>query len=341
MKKVRNGFVKNLHYLWLAGVIALGLMTIVATGGGGGDGGGAGGAPPPGISYTGIKDPAPIDKNNAEGLTVGAYEGGRTGAAIGQLGAVQTEQSGSIGYSRILKVSQVLEGSLRQVDLMSRSGETFIDKIYTETGTIDGNCGGSASYTISVDDQTGDFSGSLSFSNYCEDGVTISGAVSFSGKVDLVTEELVRFSLSFSTLSGTSGSDSFTLNGSITTDLTVYPYVMTMSMLLRDNSTDKVYWVKDYTMIVTEGAGYMDVELSGTYYDPDYGYIAFITTVPFRISYGDESPSAGTLIVTGETGSAGGSTMARLTVLSSTTYQVEADTNGDGTYDWDSGILYW
>jgi hypothetical protein len=42
MKKVTNGFVKSLHYLCLAGVIAIGLMTIVATGGGE-DGGGEGG----------------------------------------------------------------------------------------------------------------------------------------------------------------------------------------------------------------------------------------------------------------------------------------------------------
>jgi hypothetical protein len=41
MKKTRNGFVKNLHYLSLVGIIALGLMTIVATGGGGGGGGGS------------------------------------------------------------------------------------------------------------------------------------------------------------------------------------------------------------------------------------------------------------------------------------------------------------
>jgi hypothetical protein len=39
MRNVRNGFVKNLNYLCLVGVIALGLITIVATGGG--DGGGA------------------------------------------------------------------------------------------------------------------------------------------------------------------------------------------------------------------------------------------------------------------------------------------------------------
>jgi len=38
MKKVRNGFIKNLRHLCLIGVIALGLMTIVGTGGNGDDG---------------------------------------------------------------------------------------------------------------------------------------------------------------------------------------------------------------------------------------------------------------------------------------------------------------
>jgi len=46
MKKAKNGLIKALPYLCLVGVIALGLMTIVATGGGGGDGGGDGGYPP-------------------------------------------------------------------------------------------------------------------------------------------------------------------------------------------------------------------------------------------------------------------------------------------------------
>ena len=38
MKKVRNGFIKNLRYLCLICILALGLMTIVGTGGGGGGG---------------------------------------------------------------------------------------------------------------------------------------------------------------------------------------------------------------------------------------------------------------------------------------------------------------
>lgn len=42
MNKARNGFIKNLRYLCLTGVVALGFITIVATGGGGGGGGGGG-----------------------------------------------------------------------------------------------------------------------------------------------------------------------------------------------------------------------------------------------------------------------------------------------------------
>lgn len=42
MKKARDMFIKNLHYFFLIGVIALGLMTIVGSGGGDDGGGGDG-----------------------------------------------------------------------------------------------------------------------------------------------------------------------------------------------------------------------------------------------------------------------------------------------------------
>jgi len=328
---------KSIKIVPLSSMILLALFFIAC----GGDGGEGGVSPSAGISYTGLTTQAIIDETNAEGLAAGAYEGGHTGSAIGGMSVAQTEASGNIGYCRMLKVSQALEGSLRQVDLMSRSDGTFIGAIYTETGAVYGDCGGSGSYTISVNDETGDFSGSLSFSSYCEYGVTISGSVSFSGQVDVVTGDLLRFSFTFTCLTGTSGSDSVTLSGNISCDLTVHPATMTMSMLVRDNSTGKVYWVRDYTMTVTEGPTYVDVELSGRYYDPDYGYAIVTTSTPFRIYGGDDWPSDGVLVVTGNTGIAGGSTMARLTALSSSTYQIEADTDGDGSYDWDSGVLNW
>jgi hypothetical protein len=117
---------------------------------------------------------------------------------------------------------------------------------------------------------------------------------------------------------------------------------MAMTMLLQDNSTGKVYKVEAYTLTLTEQVNYADVELlSGRYFDPDYGYVSITTTTPLRIYVGDNYPSDGVIVVTGNTGIAGGSTMARLTALNSTTYQIEADTNGDGAYDWNSGVLNW
>ena len=94
-------------------------------------------------------------------------------------------------------------------------------------------------------------------------------------------------------------------------------------------------------MNLTAGIDYLEFEVSGYYYDPDYGYVVISTSIPFVIYVGDYGPSVGVLVITGNTGIAGGSTKARFLALSSMTYQVEADTNGDGTYDWNSGILYW
>ena len=336
MKKARNGFMNTLPYLCLVGVIALGLMTIIGTGGGGG-----GGGTPTGISYTGLTTEAMIDETNAEDLAVGAFEGGHTGVVIGGIDAIQTGESVHVGRPRMLKVSRILEDSLRQVDFTSLSDGTFIGAIHTESGTIDGDCGGSASYTISIDDKNGDFNGSLNFYDYCDGGVTITGGVSFSGLVDVNTRDLLRFTFSFNNLTGTSGNDSFTLNGNISCDITVSPETMTMTMLLKDNSTGKVYWVQNYTMTITEWPNYVDVELSGIYYDPDYGYVTISTPTPFRVYDDDDYPSEGVLIVTGKTGSQGGPTRARLRVIDNTEYQVDADTNGDGTYDWGPEVFDW
>ncbi|UCG11421.1 MAG: hypothetical protein JSU72_12835, partial [Deltaproteobacteria bacterium] len=132
------------------------------------------------------------------------------------------------------------------------------------------------------------------------------------------------------TVSGTIG---FTFQGLTAT--------ATMESTIRDNNTDKVYWANNYTVTLSEGPNYDDAAIAGRYYDPDSGYVNVASTTPFRHFVGDLYPSDGVLVIDGNTGIAGGSTMARLTVHSSTNYEIDADTNGDGTYDWNSGILTW
>lgn len=312
-------------------------VSLTACGGGGGGGGGA----PATMAYTGLSSQAAIDENNAQDLTTGAYQGGQIGDLFGGIGAIEAIESGPIGQPRAVKVALVLEDSLHKVDLTSRAGGPSVGAVASDSGVIDGNCGGNASFTIRVDDQTGAFSGSLTFNNYCEDGVSIAGAVNYAGTVNLNTDELTNFSFSFDNLTANSGSDAYTLDGDISFANADASDTLTMTMLLKDNNTAKVYKLENYTMTLTGSVSHVDFDGSGTYFDPDYGYVTISTDAPFRIYDSDVWPSEGILVATGNTGIAGGSTMARLTALSSTTYQVDADTTGDGAYDWNSGILNW
>jgi hypothetical protein len=51
---------------------------------------------------------------------------------------------------------------------------------------------------------------------------------------------------------------------------------------------------------------------------------------------GDEWPESGTLIVTGVNDS-----KAKLTAMDHVTSTVEVDRDGDGAYEWDSGVMNW
>lgn len=333
MKKVRKGLGKNLNFLCLAGLMALGSMIIVATGCGGGDGGGGDGGTS-GISYSGLTTQAIIDENNAEDLSAGALIGYTAGSGI-PIGAAHNDYNSDIELPLNLRLPQVLEEGLYSLNIGLNAGRA-VSSVSCESETFDGDCGGSAYGYVCLDDVSGVFDGYFIFSSYCSAGVTIDGTVNFSGTVDVNTSEFLEFSFSFEDVTVLSGGYSFTLAGTIDYDFIASPITVTIEMLLCDNSNEKVYWVNDYTVSLTEGSGYSDVEIFGRYYDPDYGYVVVTTNIPLRIYDDDEWPSDGELIVTGAD-----NTSAKLTALSSATYQIEADTDGDGSYDWDSGVLNW
>jgi hypothetical protein len=288
-----------------------------------------------GISYTGITTQAVIDETNAEDIAIGALVGGQKGAELDVFGAVQTNEASAINCFPMLKVSQILEESLRRIDLTSISDGTFVGA--TETGTIDGTCGGSASITITYNESTFVFSGSMGFNNFCVDGITFSGNVSISGQfVDSSFEDFLTFSISYNNVTVTSGSDSLTISGTVSSDFTAPPVIsFTMDFLMQDNSTGKVYWINDYTMTVTEGISYVSVVVSGEFYYPDYGYVVVSTPVPLVIYDDADWPSSGVLIATGEN-----NTKARLTAFVDT-YTIDVDADGDDSYETSLGPFYW
>jgi len=192
MNKEKIEIFKVLPYICLSIILIFGLMTIVGSGGGGGGGGGGGVVCS--VSYTGLSTPAIIDENNAVQLAVGAYTGGVTGTVIATGAVVQKKE---VGRSRTLTMIKVLEKAIRHIDFTSALSGASFGAIITDTGEIPGECGGYISYTINVDDVTGDFTGNFNFNDYCENGITLSGKSNVSGTVDLATEDILQLSLSF------------------------------------------------------------------------------------------------------------------------------------------------
>ena len=94
--------------------------------------------------------------------------------------------------------------------------------------------------------------------------------------------------------------------------------------------------IQNYSITIDEFAGYVEVEIVGTFYHPDFGYVTLATPEPLVLHDGDEWPESGTLTVTGANDS-----KAKLTAIDHLTCTVEVDHNGDGTYEWDSDIMNW
>jgi hypothetical protein len=182
----------------------------------------------------------------------------------------------------------------------------------------------------------------MSFSGYCEEGMTVNGDSTFQGFFSLNTETIDAFTFEFNYITGTCGSVSITMDGQIEYRQSGSTTYMTMNMTIQDNNkTDYVCKVESFQVALTERDGSSDLDLSGRFYEPGYGYVDMDTASVLSINDNDENPNSGVIILTGELGTAGGATKARLTALSETQCQVEADTNGDGTYDYYSGAMLW
>lgn len=100
-----------------------------------------------------------------------------------------------------------------------------------------------------------------------------------------------------------------------------------LNCILRNDTTKAAYKTQDFNITLTNGAGYVDAVLSGRYYDPDQGYIDITTPTPLRISGTDYWPSSGVFHA------AGNNDTAAFTALSNTTYQLDIDSNNDGSPD--------
>lgn len=302
----------------------------ISCGGGGGDGGGGG---TPSITYSGLTTQATVSQSNATDISQNAISGGNYAITMGTSisGAVAQGNTSSSGHSLPFQLPKIFEDSLSKINLSS--GKIIAGAILSVSGNVPGNCGGSASYNLMANDRTGDFSGQLIFNNYCDDNIIMSGGFGISGNYNLNTNKFTTFNFDFQDITFTEGGDSGILKGNFSCSVSGSTVTVTEDLLVKNNAENKVYWFNNYSLMITTGSNYRDITGSGTFYVPDYGYVTISTITPFRLYSGYTNPSSGVMKCTGRN-----NTSALFTALTSSTYRVQADTDGDNVYDWDSGV---
>jgi len=315
-------------------VSALSITAIVGCGGGGGGGGEVG--VPAGITYTGVTTQALIDENNAVDIVLETYEGVDTTSELNVLGAV-SENSSSVRNPLFFDISAYFQSVIYEIESSVGQNSEYMGAVRTESDTVNGSCGGSFSYNLTGDDQTGNFSGALTFNNLCEQGYKANGSMNLSANINLNTGEFNYLEMTFTNFTMTSGQESISMKGSIDFNLQSSPITMTFSFIYKDNNLNKTYKCENFAYEYTEGSGFVDMTFSGRFYHHDYGYVDIVTESPLRINGSDSYPSSGSVIFTGDFG-----TKARLNVINSSFFIVEADTDGDGSYDdFRSEEIYW
>jgi hypothetical protein len=299
-----------------------------------GGGGGTTGSSP----YTGITTAAVITEANADAIAMSVYEAGDVSSSLSlPLGPSTEGAAGSAAASgpRILFLVRTLQGVAE--DFESRQGASgggALRTVVTESGTFDDGFGGSFSYMLSADDQTGDFTGTFTFTNFHGDaGTWMSGSMTASGNFDMTAGTFNSLQFSFPSLTISDGVSTQTAMGSVDL-LSVYPSsTATVNLFLSDSLTGKTVWIDHFTLDVTEGAGYTEVTESGTIYLPDYGFVVVSTAVPFNYAAGSATPSSGVLVITGGVIPGSWNCRVMLTAIDETTCAVDVDANGDGTYE--------
>jgi len=282
--------------------------------------------------FAGRTSQAVIDSANAKDLSGGAFAGGITRFEAASAGFGQDSLTTQIGMFRPLRLPLVLQDSLQKVEKSSTAVGLFTPAVETKSGTSQGGCGGKLSYSIDFIDESRTFDGRFSFENYCDHGITISGETDIDGTYEVDTGDFTSAHFSFADLAD----GTITLEGEISMDFLHPPITATFSAHSNDLESGQVYWIKDYSMNITEFAGYIEIEIFGTFYHPDYGFVNLTTTEPFIVHHEDDWPTSGLLVIQGEK-----NTQAELSALDQLTCSVAADTDGDGVFDWDSGILNW
>jgi hypothetical protein len=299
-------------------MVLAGLSLLTACGGTGGSDSSTANLP---AVYTGITSQATVTTSNAKAVSLSAYSGSQMASSFDVLGKAATDSN---DQSPLLQeVAGILEINVSTIVQESKTSAKIVEATSTSQNTINGY-NGSFKYTINVDTTSGSFSGTLTYLQYMSTSSSISmtGNVTFSGVINQATSIFTSFNMTMTGVTISSGSTSISMTGAFANSISGSTKTYTTTMAITDNVSNGTTLLKDYTLQLIGNS----LTITGTYYDPTYGYVVISTATPLTVSYLSATPTSGRLICTGSNG-----TKARLTFVSGG-YTVETDNAGNGSY---------
>lgn len=307
-------------------LILAGLSMLAGCGGGGNTStGGTSG-------FVGVTSQATVTAGNAKALSIDAYTGGQMSSAISGVGKESADTGGPL--ANLPGLSSDLENRVRDiVSLSVKSTAKTVAATVSETIT---GFSGTYSYVVNADQVSGAFNGTMTFNQYKGSSTSpvMSGSMAFSGVMNQATGSFDTMDITLSSLTVTSPVRSYTLIGRMTWGNSGTTASLTMSVVLKDNASGKTYWAKDFSYNLVGSA----LQLTGTYFDPDHGYVVISTIQQLTVTSMYAQPTAGQMLFIGSNG-----TKARLTFVSSKyangdggiigdLYTIEVDASGNGTF---------
>ncbi|NND65282.1 MAG: hypothetical protein HKM24_04870 [Gammaproteobacteria bacterium] len=191
--------------------------------------------------------------------------------------------------------------------------------------------GGTVTATLNINENTGVFSAIAALNNCTEDGITSNGNLTFSGSVDLVSFEFdspLLFTFGNLSISDNDAAD-ITISGTMECDVD-NPSMSscTQNFDVLNNVSDEIFRLENYQIVETPISGGTTISISGKFYHPEHGFVELITDTDMFVGDSDEWPTSGVIRLIGLSNSS-----ARITMISTTQFMLEVDSDGDSTYE--------
>ena len=286
--------------------------------------GGGGGGGSSGFSYDGNTSQAQLTQANSQEFLEVTLDGSESGDAFTSSSArAPTASSSDLD---VVTLGRLLKDSVGRIGTGSVPGGPMTSDLQSDSDSETGPCGGSLSYSITFDDQTGAFNGTINYRRFCADDVEINGAARFSGTLDLADLSLQDFTLTVDLLSVTDGTDTVELSGAISIDISS-PGIGIVAYDLNWRVNGKIYRLASFEVQINENVSPAETTLTGRLFHPDHGFVDVTTTTPIQESI-NGTPQAGVIEFEGD-----GGTKATVTFIDDNTYTIEVDEDGDSFTD--------